>query len=264
MANGYLRGTGVRTIIQRCGALLLAAALSLAAGQPLPDSLQVSGSSGGGAGPLAISVWAQGDGILYTSPNYTKVGIGTSSPAAPLDVAYTISSPTIKVARASGQSSVKAASGALCLDAASTSDGVFLGNFVAGNVYLASATGSGKVLVGGGTSPSEKLHVVGNVKCDTVKASVVKVNNWTIEAPDYVFGADYSLPSLGKVEKFISDNKHLPEVPSATEMKAKGVDLAVMNMALLKKAEELTLYAIQQEKRMARLEEQVRQVKTVQ
>jgi hypothetical protein len=61
---------------------------------------------------------------------------------------------------------------------------------------------------------------------------------------DYVFEPDYKLASLSEVEAFTKANKHLPEVPSAKEMTENGVDLAAMNMVLLKKVEELTLHAI--------------------
>jgi hypothetical protein len=109
----------------------------------------------------------------------------------------------------------------------------------------------GKVGIGIAT-PSEALEVNGNIK-----ANAVKIKNWSIEAPDYVFDKTYSLSSLNKVEKFIQTNKHLPEVPSAAEMKKQGVDLSEMNMVLLKKVEELTLYVITQNKKIENLEKKM-------
>ncbi len=70
------------------------------------------------------------------------------------------------------------------------------------------------------------------------------------QIPDYVFEPDYKLAPLSEVEAFTQANKHLPEVPSAADMTSNGVDLAKMNMILLKKVEELTLHAIAQEKRL--------------
>ena len=61
---------------------------------------------------------------------------------------------------------------------------------------------------------------------------------------DYVFEPDYKLAPLSEVEAFTKEHKHLPEVPSAREMTENGVDMAAMNMVLLKKVEELTLHAI--------------------
>jgi len=69
------------------------------------------------------------------------------------------------------------------------------------------------------------------------------------EFPDFVFEKNYSLLDLENLEKYISENKHLPEIPSETEVKEKGVDLGEMNAKLLQKIEELTLYLIEQNKR---------------
>lgn len=63
--------------------------------------------------------------------------------------------------------------------------------------------------------------------------------------PDYVFEDSYELRDLENVKEFIKKNKHLPDVPSATEIKANGkISLGEWNMLLLKKIEELTLYVI--------------------
>jgi hypothetical protein len=92
----------------------------------------------------------------------------------------------------------------------------------------------------------------GNLSVTTGK---INVKGWSIEeAPDYVFDKGYQLPKLSEVEKFVKENKHLSEVPSAKEMNSKGVDLVSMNMKLLKKVEELTLYTIEQNKRIEALE----------
>jgi hypothetical protein len=107
----------------------------------------------------------------------------------------------------------------------------------------------------GTTSITEKLHVAGNVKCDTIKATVLKVNNtWTVEAPDYVFDAAYPLLGLDEVGRYVKQYKHLPGVASAAEMRADGVDLCEVTMRLLRKVEELTLYALQQHDRINALE----------
>ena len=76
----------------------------------------------------------------------------------------------------------------------------------------------------------------------------------TLNVPDYVFGPDYALRPLAEVAAFIGTNRHLPEVPSAAEIAAQGLDMTDMQMALLKKVEELTLYTLEQEDRIARLE----------
>jgi hypothetical protein len=63
-----------------------------------------------------------------------------------------------------------------------------------------------------------------------------------IETPDYVFHADYPLPSLDAVEQYIRENRHLPDIPSAAEVNEKGLNIKQMMTGQLKKIEELTLY----------------------
>jgi hypothetical protein len=112
-------------------------------------------------------------------------------------------------------------------------------------------TASGNVGIGTST-PDQKLTVNG-----TVHATRVKVET-TVPGPDYVFEKDYALPSLEQIKSYIDENKHLPDVPSAKEMEAKGIDVGDMNMVLLKKIEEMTLYMIEQEKRIKMLEEKIK------
>jgi hypothetical protein len=81
----------------------------------------------------------------------------------------------------------------------------------------------------------------------------VKVYPWA----DYVFNDKYPLLPLKEVEKFIQANKHLPEVPSAAEIEKEGLDVGDNQTLLLKKIEELTLYIIDQDKRIKRLEDQL-------
>ena len=72
--------------------------------------------------------------------------------------------------------------------------------------------------------------------------------------PDYVFSKDYNLLPLSEVEQFINENHHLPNIPSAAEVEENGINIGEMNTKLLLKVEELTLYIIQMEKRLAELE----------
>lgn len=78
----------------------------------------------------------------------------------------------------------------------------------------------------------------------------------SVPAPDYVFSHDYDLRTVEELSDYISSNGHLPEVPSAREMADHGIRLGNMNMVLLKKIEELTLYVIDIRKENRELREE--------
>lgn len=59
---------------------------------------------------------------------------------------------------------------------------------------------------------------------------------------------------LSEVEAFITKNKHLPEIQSAQEMQENGVSVSELQTQLLQKIEELTLYILQQEKKIKQQE----------
>ncbi len=109
----------------------------------------------------------------------------------------------------------------------------------------------------GTTSPDAKLTVKGQIHCEEVLVD--------LEVPaDYVFEKyytgtsilkeDYTMPTLEEVEVYTKENHHLPNVPSAKIIQAEGLELKKMTNLLLQKIEELTLYTIEQEKRIKALE----------
>ncbi len=79
--------------------------------------------------------------------------------------------------------------------------------------------------------------------------------------PDYVFAPDYQLRSLEEVQSYIQQYRHLPEIPSAKEVTQNGYSLIKMEMGLLKKVEELTLYTIDQEKKIREQNELIEELK---
>lgn len=105
----------------------------------------------------------------------------------------------------------------------------------------------------GTTTPAEKLSVNGNI---SAKKILVTQNGW----PDYVFDRKYNLKSLTEVERFIVKNKHLPEMPSSTEVSQKGISIGDNQALLLKKIEELTLYMIQLRKIIDKQQSQIQQL----
>ena len=116
---------------------------------------------------------------------------------------------------------------------------------VAGNIYT-----NGKILINqANTAAVTPYSLAVNGSAIFTKA-VVKLNgNW----PDYVFSKNYELPTLANVEKYISENNHLPGIISAQEAEKTGINLGDNQTALLKKVEELTLYLIELDKKVAAL-----------
>lgn len=106
----------------------------------------------------------------------------------------------------------------------------------------------------GTSSPDARLTVAGNVHAREVKVTVAA-------GADFVFEEDYALPSLQETENFVRANKHLPGIAPAVEMEQEGLDLGKMNILLLQKVEELTLYIIEQDKQMQQLKAEVQKLK---
>lgn len=128
---------------------------------------------------------------------------------------------------------------------------------------------SGSVGIGTSSPDSKtKLDVAGTIRADEILiediAAVtmnlsgdIAANNVTIRAngntADFVFEENYPLSKLSDIESFIKTQKHLPGIPSASEMEEQGVNIAEMNKLLLQKVEELTLHIIRQQKEIDEL-----------
>lgn len=151
-----------------------------------------------------------------------------------------------------------------CNDVNNTDFRVNIGNdnsdkdrFVIGNNYKGDnlwhnrfvVTNSGKVGINV-DNPTSALEVNGTIRAKEVK---IESTGWA----DFVFDKKYKLPSLREVESHILKNMHLEGIPSENDVKTNGVDLGTMNVKLLQKVEELTLYVIQQDKTCTTQKQQI-------
>lgn len=121
---------------------------------------------------------------------------------------------------------------------------------------------NGKIGIGT-NNPDELLTVRGKIHTQEV---LVDLDGAV--APDYVFEhyftgfseamPEYNLITLKELEVFLKENNHLPNVPSAETMQDEGISLKEMNLLLLQKIEELTLYTLQQQKEIDELKSLVK------
>ena len=143
-----------------------------------------------------------------------------------------------------GAGSNDTGSNRLYIDNSNTSTPLVYGDFSTDRISI-----NGVLAIGTMTMPTGyKLAIAGKAVAEEV---VVKLQSmW----PDYVFEERYHLPTYAELENYIRANRHLPGVPTAAEVREEGVTLGEMNVILLKKIEELTLYILEQDKRIQQLE----------
>ncbi len=166
-------------------------------------------------------------------------------------------------------------------------------NGTANDLSVMTLTPTGKVGIGTGT-PSEKLEVSGgNAKVSngnltiyngrliiespsglgsgtkrialnsdgTIRAREILVD--LVAIPDYVFSKEYPLMSMEELREYIRKNKHLPGIQSESEYKEEGqINVGELNVKLLEKVEELTLYILQLEEKMKEMSKEIEAINT--
>jgi hypothetical protein len=236
---------------------------------------------------LCLAVNAQwtssGSTIYYNGGN---VGIGTSTPRVPLEVngTYYLNRPA---QMGDVENTIGIASGSYLgmapSDLSSTNNSYMLFLFpdnnsfrigtgydghlgtgiyrdiqfgrYTGNPYMTIKDG-GNVGIGT-TNPQSLLAVKGTITSQQV---VVTLTGWS----DYVFDPAYRLMPLKDLKRFIHTYRHLPDMPSADSVLKAGLDLGAGQAGLLKKIEELTLYATSQDQRIDVLQKEVSALKDLQ
>ncbi|MFO7790831.1 MAG: hypothetical protein R6V32_09685 [Bacteroidales bacterium] len=209
------------------------------------DGLHIQGNRG-------VEIATKFDGTVMTVRD-GNVGVGTNSPENRLHVERGVSATGVhdydKYAAFINNGGGSGAG--LRIKAGSNSDDgypLLVQNNYDEDILVVSSRGK----VGIGTAePVYKLDVCGTAHFN----KVIVESGWC----DYVFEEEYDLMPLETLDAFVKANKHLPGIPTEAEVLENGVDLGEMNKKLLEKVEELSLYIIEQEKRIQKLEKQLNQ-----
>ncbi len=223
--------------------------------QSFSDDLILANDVGGN-----VILWADSKHVLVAD-GAGRVGVNRSPVSATLEVqgantadtsdamvVYNSASTDLLHVENSGQVSVGYASPSakLWVEGNGTEDILRVRDSGSTKLYI---NGDGQVAINGLTfATGYALSVDGKIACEEVLVQVS--GSW----PDYVFADDYNLRPLAEVEAHITANKRLPGIPAAETVSEEGISVGQMQKRMMEKIEELTLYTIAQEKRIAELE----------
>lgn len=181
------------------------------------------------------------------------IGFGTANPTARLDINATGGFKGINITAdrpdwSYGIHYQHQATNGLCKAIAVSKQGQDM--FV---VHSNGATVIGYVSdVAGLTDPGNsryKLYVEKGILTEKVKVALQGTGEWS----DFVFAPGYQRNSIDYIEHYIKQNRHLPNVPSASDVLQNGIDLGKMDATLLRQIEELWLFVIELKKENAEL-----------
>jgi hypothetical protein len=171
--------------------------------------------------------------------NAGNVGIGTINPQAKLEVNGSFKAQTANITDAVSAKNLN-------VNHTATSD------WGHANVTTVNRDLTKALTVRNSSTNQDVFIVYGNGVLNTKKIFTEKIEVVMgaigMACYDHVFAPEYNLRSLPELEQYIKENRHLPEIPSAEEVKENGLDLGDMQSKLLLKIEELILYTIEQQK----------------
>jgi hypothetical protein len=125
-----------------------------------------------------------------------------------------------------------------------------------GNTPLSISPNASNNLLQVGKNATDEVTITGDLVIVTGNCTAAAGGDGNCGA-DYVFEPDYHRPSLEELKEFVTTNKHLPNIPPASDMAANGIKLTELSVQLLAKVEELTLYTIDQQEVITALQDRL-------
>ncbi|WP_292009242.1 hypothetical protein [Chryseobacterium sp.] len=199
---------------------------------------------------------AHNDNVIRLYPDnkksvfYGNVGIGSDDPQAKLDINFGGEPKTIKFMEAANGSSTMNS----MMRFTWYNDTADLGIVRSGSYPIEAMAIRFNQKEVARFTPNGNASLQGKLEAKEVKVTLTPT-------ADFVFEENYDLPKLEEVEKHIKDKKHLPEIASAKEMEKEGVNVGEFQIKLLQKIEELTLYVIEQDKKLKTQAEEIQNLK---
>lgn len=212
------------------------------------DGWLLRADANGKASWCSPDVFNDGDWFLTEEDAYRpsgSVGIGTANPVTTLELSHKLSEGGTTGLCLSNTGQYRWFIG-MSGDRKGTHD-LLIGNFGSmhagfSDFMVIKADGN----VGLGTDKTYGYRLAVNGAIITEEVTVKLEQEW----PDYVFREGYDLLPLKKLGSFVNDNGHLPGIPTAGEIREKGLNIGEMEGLLLRKIEELTLYIIHQDEKI--------------
>lgn len=226
-------------------------------GTPTPvNRFDVSGEISIGGGYAGIKL-APANGAIIRG----NVGVGTPTPTQKLEVNGNISITGVNSTLLFGQETVPIGKwGQWGIEYDNTNHGLNFwkpfGSNNFGNAFLFikddGNVGIGTNLSNNTYNNSYKLAVNGSIRAK----EIVIETGWS----DFVFAPTYKLMSLENVEKYIMTYNHLPDVPTSLDIATNGLKVAETQTIMMQKIEELTLYIIEQNKKLVTLQTKIAEI----
>jgi hypothetical protein len=223
--------------------------------------------AGGVGNTIGRHDFYSGNSLKMTIRSSGNIGIGTSSPEYKISLGGQTGSVTTPLAFAfsNDYSNNKLA----------INSKLFLYNTGGAEVYGISVGSSSDIQYhagGAGNTLGRHDFYSGNSLKMTIKSDgnvsifgkleTTEIKVTTSPTADFVFEKDYNLESLQDVEEYINDNKHLKGIQSASEMKEEGLNISEFQIKLLQKIEEMTLYLIDQNKKLQEQNIEINKLRT--